>query len=66
MDGAQMKYCKDCRRAVGEGITWVCRRPLGRVSPVTGDTLTLNRWCAYERVDPTGCGPEGAYWEEKT
>jgi hypothetical protein len=71
MGGAQMsKLCVDCRhiREVRDDCAGgrICYRPVGGRSPVDGKTLLLLKPCAWERVDPTGCGPDGKFWEERT
>lgn len=68
MGEAEMnKWCVDCRHAAQpEGSPyWGCERPIAGISPVTGEPFSLGRWCAYERVDPIGCGPAGKFWEQK-
>jgi hypothetical protein len=60
------KWCVDCRYSKEQSYGWLCKRLIGMLSPVTGEPRTLNLSCDKERVDPTGCGPEGKFWEQKT
>lgn len=60
------KYCCDCEHLCGLDVPWQCFRPIGGISPVTGRLAVLRKACREERVDPTGCGLEGKYFEERT
>lgn len=64
------KWCVDCRHSemqTGRWVgSWACRRPIGGLSLVTGEEHKCETSCEFERVDPTGCGPDGKFWEERT
>lgn len=54
------KICMLCEHF--EPDTWTCSRPIGSISPVTGEDATLRKDAEAERADPTGCGPNGLYF----
>ncbi len=65
-----MKFCKDCRWALGATEHALCDHPKAHyreVSPVTGRAIE-HRWqCGTFRMAETlwPCGPEGKLWEPK-
>lgn len=60
------KWCVDCKYITTGVFDLICRRPIGGVSPVTGKGPVLGQTCERERANPTGCGPDGVYWEQRT